>query len=813
MIRAVLGVLFYLYFSVANAEPAALILQDAINKSQRLTQPQPCTTNSCNKAMRDWLTDDDKRSWFVPGYKQMDFCKTFDLPESKSITADRQAWANGASKLFPNISSSVFSSQVACGTNDVDQDQKVFYRSVYFLNRLDQVVPQNLKQIAALDSLLGRADGLQKIDCSSPVFTNTAKGCADLKKCPAQPEVDFKNYVSEFKTAEALNESLAVRIKALKKEVSKNLARDTKEELQGKLDFLELTQAENLKSYPLISNSNYRGALEANATPEQALRFALSEERKQLVEKTDTQLKSSLCVYQTANKECSPKKLRQVLAETPEIPDSALYGKKKKSIEENLAVVRMAQQKCITDITFDRDETTSKMTGNVIHAGIDVGLTLLPGGVFIVMARAGKAATESAIVAARATEVLRSGALAVKAQTYTTRFADAVWFSQSSKDAVLACQAKEKVLQTQKNETSSCPKVHTPYRKAYVEYQSCVMSAMLAVMDGLPLVGDAAKVLARATPAAPAPVREAATTAASKASYNTANPQVDIWRLEKSGKAAEANTIKEALETNLRSQKVISSESIRIGRSGAKFVKLEDGTEGVWKPYTHTENSGDAEIAASLIDKQLGSNLVPTVVEREIDGVKGTLQVKINDAVSSKTGGSKKLAVFDYIIGNHDRHGEGNYLKMGDEHIAIDNGRAFVVERSDRYLGNDVDKELKRLEFPDHRIEQQGKILKRFHDGTASEAFLANYKEAEELAKMEALRADKAATRASVKKNISEMIPNPDFVKRLRTTTAADWEKLVGKHLSPAELQALIQRQREMLTSIEAAQKALGHSF
>lgn len=812
MIRVVFGLLFYLCFSVAFADPAELILQDAINKSQRLTQPQPCTTNSCNKAMRDWLSDDDKRSWFVPGYKQMDSCKTFELPGAKSIAADRQAWANGAAKLFPNISSSVLASQVACSTNGVDQDQKVFYRSAYFLSRLDLVVPQNLKQIGALDSLLGETDGLQKVSCESQVYPNTAKQCTDLKKCASKPDEAFKNYVAEFKAAEGLNENLSARIKTLKKEVSKNLARDTKEELQGKIDFLEFTQTENLKSYPLISNPNYRAALEANATTEQALRFALSEERKQLVEKTNSHLQASLCVYQSANKGCEPKKLRQILSETPDLPDSVLYSSKKKTIEESLAVVRMSQQKCITDITFDRDETTSKMTGNAIHAGVDIGLTLLPGGIFIVMARAGKMATETAIATTRAAEVLRSGALAAKAQTYTARFADTVWFSQSSKDAVAACQAKEKILQAQKDETNSCPKVQTPYRKAYVEYQSCVMSAMLAVMDGLPLVGDVAKALNRATPAKTT-LAEPAKAAAAKAYYNTANPQVDIWRLEKSGKTAEANAIKEALEANLRSQKVVSSESIRIGRSGAKFVKLEDGTEAVWKPYTHTENSGDAEIAASLIDKHLGSNLVPTVVEREIDGVKGALQVKINEAVSSKTGGSKKLAVFDYIIGNHDRHGEGNYLKMGDEHIAIDNGRAFVVERSDRYLSNDVSKELKRLESPDYRIEQQEKILKRFHDGTASEAFLANYKEAEELAKMDALKTEKAATRASVTKNISEMIPSPDFVKRLRATTPADWEKLVGKHLSPAELQALVQRQREMLNSLETAQKALGRSF
>jgi len=150
--------------------------------------------------------------------------------------------------------------------------------------------------------------------------------------------------------------------------------------------------------------------------------------------------------------------------------------------------------------------------------------------------------------------------------------------------------------------------------------------------------------------------------------------------------------------------------------STAAIVKWEDIGEGVTKPVKLYLKKGDLEakavwknpsgmqqgflegwqyeIAAYLIDKLIGLNMVPPTVEREFQGKKGSLQlwvtvkysllklmeerIPIPEAARDSTDKMKYvLRVFDCLIANDDRT-QQNLLYTEDwRTIIIDHSRAF----------------------------------------------------------------------------------------------------------------------------------------
>jgi len=117
-----------------------------------------------------------------------------------------------------------------------------------------------------------------------------------------------------------------------------------------------------------------------------------------------------------------------------------------------------------------------------------------------------------------------------------------------------------------------------------------------------------------------------------------------------------------------------------------------------WKPLPtgvlHGKHeSYRSEIAAYLLSRHLGLDLVPPVVEREIDGVKGAAVYWI-DGVKPwdpddlpKNAGAKwsrqtsRMFMFDQLIANIDRN-QGNLLYDAAGHLyLIDHSRAFVDQR------------------------------------------------------------------------------------------------------------------------------------
>jgi hypothetical protein len=108
----------------------------------------------------------------------------------------------------------------------------------------------------------------------------------------------------------------------------------------------------------------------------------------------------------------------------------------------------------------------------------------------------------------------------------------------------------------------------------------------------------------------------------------------------------------EAMEKVLREAKVEKIEKeILGGRTGPWLITLSAGSvkqravfRYVDRPRPHpTPDSYKYDIAAYVLTKHLGIELIPPVVEREIQGRKGTLQVYLENCIREKDRKRKKL--------------------------------------------------------------------------------------------------------------------------------------------------------------------------
>ena len=147
-------------------------------------------------------------------------------------------------------------------------------------------------------------------------------------------------------------------------------------------------------------------------------------------------------------------------------------------------------------------------------------------------------------------------------------------------------------------------------------------------------------------------------------------------------------------EAVLESYDKRDAKKLSGGINHVELVQLKDDGSGVFKPvqgeishFNFGVIAGSLykrERAAYLVNRFLNFDLVPPTVIREIDGVLGSLQQFINDAEPGyEIDDSKhqllywKMQIFDYLIGNADRH-FGNFLVKSDRLYAIDHGYSFV---------------------------------------------------------------------------------------------------------------------------------------
>lgn len=156
-------------------------------------------------------------------------------------------------------------------------------------------------------------------------------------------------------------------------------------------------------------------------------------------------------------------------------------------------------------------------------------------------------------------------------------------------------------------------------------------------------------------------------------------------------------------ESLLESADIEKTSPLGGGVTDTSFVKLEGDGGGIFKRIEGREKdmslgkSYQKERAAYLADLFLGFNLVPATIIRNIEGKEGSLQKFIPE---SRTGSEmpiketmalekspeyKTMCIFDYIIGNTDRHFRNYLVDKNKKLWAIDHHLTFRTGAHDPY--------------------------------------------------------------------------------------------------------------------------------
>jgi hypothetical protein len=153
------------------------------------------------------------------------------------------------------------------------------------------------------------------------------------------------------------------------------------------------------------------------------------------------------------------------------------------------------------------------------------------------------------------------------------------------------------------------------------------------------------------------------------------------------------------IEQQLTAGKIGKMEDVPVGVTKPQRATVE-GTpiRFAWKPLRPGYSKGfmesyKAEIAAYKLDRMLGLNMVPPIVERKIEGQTGAAVLWVENTTSwsiakppqgPEPQWSKQITrmkMFDLLIANIDRN-QGNLLYDADWHLfLIDHSRAFIDKK------------------------------------------------------------------------------------------------------------------------------------
>jgi hypothetical protein len=153
------------------------------------------------------------------------------------------------------------------------------------------------------------------------------------------------------------------------------------------------------------------------------------------------------------------------------------------------------------------------------------------------------------------------------------------------------------------------------------------------------------------------------------------------------------------IEKLLTDGKVDKMESVPIGVTKPQRATLEGHPmRFAWKPLPPGYSKGfmesyKAEIAAYKLDRMLGMNMVPPIVERNMNGRNGAAVLWVENtkgwSVEKPPQGPEpkwslqltRMKMFDLLIANIDRN-QGNLIYDSDWHLfLIDHSRAFINKK------------------------------------------------------------------------------------------------------------------------------------
>jgi hypothetical protein len=152
------------------------------------------------------------------------------------------------------------------------------------------------------------------------------------------------------------------------------------------------------------------------------------------------------------------------------------------------------------------------------------------------------------------------------------------------------------------------------------------------------------------------------------------------------------------LEDILRTGEVVAIKDMGVGANKPLKVTLRKQgrtADAVWKPIKRGPReeaweSYQAEVAAYELDKMLGLRMVPPTVEREIHGLKGSLQLwlagsrSFQDARAEAPGGvawdrtMSRMKTFDNLISNSARSDKDFMVDSEWNVLLIDHSQAFL---------------------------------------------------------------------------------------------------------------------------------------
>lgn len=162
------------------------------------------------------------------------------------------------------------------------------------------------------------------------------------------------------------------------------------------------------------------------------------------------------------------------------------------------------------------------------------------------------------------------------------------------------------------------------------------------------------------------------------------------------------------LEKHLSSTPVSHTNRLGGGVSETLLLTFSDGSKAVFKPEEGEPEAmrsaiehgyqTEREVGAWEVAKLVGlTDLVAPTVERTLRGQRGSLQEFKEGEVAGDLDSADRYdghenairaAVFDYVIGNQDRHA-GNWLVEGDDSLhLIDHGLSFPSVKDHRAQGN-----------------------------------------------------------------------------------------------------------------------------
>ncbi len=171
----------------------------------------------------------------------------------------------------------------------------------------------------------------------------------------------------------------------------------------------------------------------------------------------------------------------------------------------------------------------------------------------------------------------------------------------------------------------------------------------------------------------------------------------------------------QGLEDKLRDPRATETgkRALKGGSNDNFLITLSNGVSAIWTP-TAGEKSGEKprpniprgtqakrEEAAYLVDKRLGHLArVPPAVSSGLEGRPGALKLLVSQGLDGKESRQenlpgrtapedyRRIALFDHVVGNLDRH-SGNYLVDAEERpIPIDHGLAFPVKNGEQGTHN-----------------------------------------------------------------------------------------------------------------------------